>query len=139
MNQNIHFILLGVADVDKSAVFYDKIGWKRAKLSNPGFIVYHLAGVAIALIGRDVLAKDAGVEVGTGGFKGTALVHLVRSVEEVSETLEKAVKAGGTLVKPATVTPYGVAGYFKDPDGHLFEVDFEEKFEFDAEGRLILD
>jgi len=41
-------------------------------------------------------------------------------------------------VKPATVTPYGVAGYFKDPDGHLFEVDWEPTWVFDGDHRLQL-
>jgi len=53
--------------------------------------------------------------------------------------LAKAVEAGGTLVKPATRTHWGIAGYFKDLDGHLFEVDFEEAWVFDGEHRLVVD
>ena len=50
--------------------------------------------------------------------------------------LAKAAAAGGTIVKPATRTPYGIAGYFKDPDGHLFEVDYEEIWVFDHDHKL---
>lgn len=42
-------------------------------------------------------------------------------------------------VKPATRTHWGIAGYFKGPDGHLFEVDFEEAWVFDGEHRLVVD
>lgn len=47
--------------------------------------------------------------------------------------------AGGTLVKPATRTHWGVAGYFKDPDGHLFEVDYEDAWVFAPDHRLVVD
>lgn len=57
----------------------------------------------------------------------------------MGKILQRAVEAGGALVKPATETPYGVAGYFRDPDGHLFEVDYEEKFKFTEDYRLKTD
>jgi predicted lactoylglutathione lyase len=47
--------------------------------------------------------------------------------------------AGGRLVKPATRTQWGVAGYFTDPDGHLFEVDYEDAWVFDDGHRLVVD
>lgn len=50
----------------------------------------------------------------------------------------RAVEAGGTLVKPATKTQWGTAGYFRDPDGHLFEVDHEEVWVFDESDHLIV-
>lgn len=53
--------------------------------------------------------------------------------------LAKAVLAGGTLVKPATRTQSGVAGFFKDPDGHLFEVDYESAWVFDKDHHLVVD
>lgn len=67
------------------------------------------------------------------------LIYLAQAADEVPRILAKAVEAGGTLVKPATRTHWGIAGYFKDPDGHLFEVDFEEAWIFDDEHRLVVD
>jgi uncharacterized protein len=140
MKQRIHMILLGVSDVARSAAFYDNLGWKRASTSHAGFVMYDLGGFALALISRADFAADALSPTPEGqGFAGVGLIHLVQSVEDVARTLEKAVEAGGTLVKPATITPYGVAGYFRDPDGHLFEVDFEEKFRFDQQDHLIVE
>ena len=136
--QKLHIILLGVEDVRMSAGFYDKLGWKRAKTSHSGFVKYDLGGFTLALISRKDFAKDALYQTAKGeGFSGVGLIYLAKSADEVSQILTRAVEAGGTLVKPATVTPYGVAGYFKDLDGHLFEVDYEEKFKFDEAYRLI--
>jgi len=53
--------------------------------------------------------------------------------------LARAVEAGGTLVKPATKTQWGTAGYFRDPDGHLFEVDHEDVWVFDQNDHLVVE
>jgi predicted lactoylglutathione lyase len=136
--QRMHIVLLGVDDVQKSAAFYDALGWQRAKDSHAGFVKYDLGGYAMALISRTDFAKDALYESPERtGFPAVALIYLTRTAEDVERVLQKAVEAGGTLVKPATVTPYGVAGYFRDPNGHLFEVDWEEKFQFTDDYQLI--
>lgn len=138
ISQRLHFILLGVTDVQRAARFYDALGWHRAGDSHDGFVKYDLGGLALALINKDDLAKDAmQTSSDVGGFSGMALIYLAKQPEEVEKILDLAVKAGGKLVKPATVTPYGVAGYFMDPDGHLFEVDYEEKFRFTEDDKLV--
>ena len=128
----------GVENVELSSNFYDALGWKRAQDSHAGFVKYDLGGIAIALISKHDFANDALYDhANRTGFPSFALIYLVKSAEEVPLILQKAVDAGGELVKPATRTPFGVAGYFRDPDGHLFEVDYEEKFEFTEDYRLI--
>lgn len=139
IKQRLHIILLGVNDVAKSAAFYEALGWRRAPTSHAGFVKFDLGGFALALISRADLAKDAlSTEVQHSGFAGVALIHLVRTVEDVALALARAVEAGGTLVKPATKTQWGTAGYFRDPDGHLFEVDHEEVWVFDNDDHLIV-
>lgn len=139
-SQRLHLVLLGVKNVQTSAAFYEALGWKRSPTSNDGFVKFDLGGYALSLISREDFAKDALYESSQGsGFSGVALIYLAKSVEEVPKILEKAVQAGGTLVKPATRTHWGVAGYFKDPDGHLFEVDYEKPWKFDSEHKLIVD
>ncbi len=78
----------------------------------------------MALINQQDLAKDSLSEPARSGFSAVALIYLAKSAEEVPALLDKAVAVGGQLVKPTTQTPYGVAGYFKCPDGHLFEIDY---------------
>ncbi|MET0356954.1 MAG: VOC family protein, partial [Cellvibrio sp.] len=127
VKQRLHIILLGVDDVAKSAAFYEALGWQRASTSHAGFVKFDLGGFALALISRADLAKDSlATELQGSGFSGIALIHLVRNVEDVARILARAVEAGGTLVKPATKTQWGTAGYFRDPDGHFFEVEHEE-------------
>ncbi|HMW48403.1 MAG TPA: VOC family protein, partial [Cellvibrionaceae bacterium] len=111
-------------------------------------VKFNLGGYALCLISREALALDAGFNPteGTGfakqmaaEFSGIALIYLAKSAEEVPQILAQATAAGGTLVKPATRTHWGVAGYFKDPDGHLFEVDYEDAWVFDGEHHLVVD
>ncbi len=147
-SQRLHLILLGVQDVARSCQFYQALGWQKSPAGNDGFVKFNLGGYALCLISRQALAQDAGftIPAGTGfakqtgaEFSGIALIYLAKSAEEVPQILAQALAAGGTLVKPATRTHWGVAGYFKDPDGHLFEVDYEDAWVFDAEHHLVVD
>lgn len=139
-SQRLHLILLGVNDVKKSVEFYESLGWKKSPAGYDEFVKIDLGGYAIILFSRKDFAKDAQSEVHLHtGFSGIGFVYLTKTPEEVPEILERAVVAGGTLVKPATRTPWGIAGYFKDPDGHLFEVNYEKVWVLDEEHRLIVD
>ena len=138
--QRLHLILLGVNDVSTSCAFYESLGWKKSPTSNAGFVKFDLGGYALCLISRKDLAHDAMSATSQGtGFSGMALIYLANTAEEVPQILAHAVAAGGTLIKPATRTLWGIAGYFKDPDGHLFEVDFEQAWAFDDEHHLLVD
>jgi len=139
-SQRMHLVLLGVNDVTRSAQFYEALGWTRSPTGNDGFVKFNMGGYAICLINRADFARDALSPVAThSGFSGVALIHLARSVEDVPRILKKAEEAGGVIVKPATRTDWGVAGYFKDPDGHLFEVDYETVWAFDDAHHLRVD
>ena len=139
-SQRLHLILLGVASVPAATRFYEALGWTKSNTGNEGFAKFDMGGYALCLIGREDFARDACASTAAGaGFAGIALIHLARSAAEVPAILAKAVEAGGSIVKPATRTAWGIAGYFKDPDGHLFEVDFEETWVFDGKHRLIVD
>jgi uncharacterized glyoxalase superfamily protein PhnB len=55
----------------------------------------------------------------------TLCVGDLASQAEVDAAMRRAEQAGATIVKPAQPTFYGgYAGYFQDPDGHLWEVAF---------------
>jgi uncharacterized glyoxalase superfamily protein PhnB len=58
-----------------------------------------------------------------------SLGHNVSSESEVDTVMRQAEQAGARIVKPAQKTFYGgYAGYFQDPDGHLWEVAFNPGF-----------
>lgn len=139
-SQRMHLILLGVDNIDKSRAFYEALGWSKSPTGHDEFVKFDLGGYALCLLSRGGLAADSLAEVDASrGFNGVAFVYLAKTPEEVPAILAKAIEAGGSLVKPATRTPWGIAGYFKDPDGHLFEVDYEEVWVFDEQHRLVVD
>jgi catechol 2,3-dioxygenase-like lactoylglutathione lyase family enzyme len=79
-------------------------------------------GLVLALYPRSELAKDANVALAptTGAF---SIGHLVASKEEVDALLAQAEAAGATLTDEPHERPWGIySGYFRDPDGHLWEI-----------------
>ena len=87
-------------------------------------VFFQAGGLAFVLWGCENLAADAGTDDdGTDGFGGIVLAHNVRSPAEVDAILSSAAGAGAVITSPASPTSYGgYAGYFADPDGHLWEV-----------------
>ena len=123
MKPRISMITLGVADLERSIEFYEKkLGFPRLE-SPPEVAFFTLNGTWLGLYGREALAEDANVPAEGSGFNSFALAYNVTSETEVDETLAEAVAAGATLAKPAQKVFWGgYSGYFKDPDGHLWEV-----------------
>jgi len=144
-SQRLHLILLGVANVADATQFFESLGWTKSPTGHAGFAKFDLGGYALCLLPKKDLAVDALAEPvddsapKQSDFSGVAFVYLTKTPEEVPAILAKAVESGGTLVKPATRTPWGIAGYFKDPNGYLFEVDYEDPWVFDSEHRLVVD
>ncbi len=122
MEQRISLITLGVADLARSAAFYDGLGWRRAP-GPDGIVVYDLIGQSLALYPLKKLAEDVGVPAADLGHGGATLAHNVRDRADVAPLLAAAETAGGRLLKPAQDVFWGGhVGYFADPDGHLWEV-----------------
>ncbi len=96
--------------------------------------------MAVVLWGRDKLAADAGIEDGsTNGFGGIALAHNVGSTSEVDEITSAAAEAGAVVTCPPRETFYGgYAGYFADPDGHMWEIAYNPGFPLGDDGSLTI-
>jgi predicted lactoylglutathione lyase len=138
-SQRVHMIILGVDDIQKSTQFYSALGWIKTDNSNADFVRIDLGGHAIALLDRAKFGEEVlghPVERDTHPYKGIAFAHFVRRPSEVPEVLARALRAGGTLVKPVTRTPWGINAFFKDPDGYLFEIDYEDSWVFDDDHHL---
>ena len=66
---------------------------------------------------------DSGLPPDAPGATGFCLAHNVASREEVDAVMAQAAAAGAGIVKPAAATFWGgYAGYFQDPDRHLWEI-----------------
>ena len=124
MKPRISMITLGVRDLQASIEFYEKgLGLPRMD-SPPEVAFFTLNGTWLGLYGWDALAEDAGVPLAPGNdYNGFALAHNLESEEKVDAQFEEALRAGATAVKkPQKVFWGGYSGYFKDPDGHLWEI-----------------
>lgn len=123
MKPHISMITLGVRDLAIAIKFYEQgLGFPKME-SPPEVAFFTLNGSWLGLYGREALAEDATVSTQGSGFEGFALAHNVSSESDVDAVIQQAVAAGATLVKPAQKVFWGgYSGYFKDPDGHLWEV-----------------
>lgn len=136
MEARINVITLAVADLERALDFYrDGLGLKSSGVIanelvgdevNPAgaIAIFELRGeLILALYPRTELAKDANVALGppkTGEF---SIGHAVTSRAEVDALLTKAEAAGATLTDRPHDRPWGIySGYFRDLDGHLWEI-----------------
>jgi catechol 2,3-dioxygenase-like lactoylglutathione lyase family enzyme len=126
----ITLITLGVDDLEASLAFYrDGLGFATNGIIGTEFehgavaFIDLESGLKLALYPRKSLARDAGLPAGAPSATEFALSHNVISRGEVDAVMEQARRAGAVIVKEAQHTFWGgYAGYFQDPDGHLWEV-----------------
>ena len=135
----LSIVTLGVADVARSAAFYDRLGWERCASSMDEIVWFRTADGYLGIFSLADLAEDARIEDATRqGFGGITLAINVESAAIVDSSLDAAVAAGGSLLKPGTELPFGYGGYFADPDGHPWEVCYNRGFPIDANGRITI-
>lgn len=134
MEPRISIVTLGVDDLPRAIEFYrDGLGLPRREPGSPeeaeNVAFFELAGTWLALYPWDALADDATVSPEGEGFRGVTLAHNVASEERVDAVLSEAEAAGAEIVKPGQEVFWGgYSGYFRDPDGHLWEVAWNPGF-----------
>lgn len=135
----LSIVTLGVADVARAEAFYRHLGWERCASSMTEIAWFRTADTYLGLFGLADLAEDARVEDATRrGFGGITLAINVESREMVDASLNAAVAAGGTIMKPGTDLPFGYGGYFADPDGYPWEVCYNPGFPIGEDGRITI-
>lgn len=130
MQPRVTVITVCVDDLEKSVRFYEEgLGLKTEGIIGKEFehgavAFFELqAGLKLAIWPRKSLAHDSGLPLGKPSATELSLGHNVSSMAEVDAVMEQAKNAGAVIVKPAQDTFWGgYAGYFQDPDQHLWEV-----------------
>jgi catechol 2,3-dioxygenase-like lactoylglutathione lyase family enzyme len=130
MQPRITLLTLGVDDLERALAFYrDGLGFPTRGIVGQeyehGAVVFFelQAGLGLALWPRASLAADSALVQSAPSPSDFSIAHNVRSRDEVDAVLEQARLAGAVIVQDARETFWGgYAGYFQDPDGHLWEV-----------------
>jgi len=139
VKQRLSMVTLGVADVAKARAFYERLGFVIEPFDSEDVAFFDMNGIVFGVYGRDALAKDADVPKEGTGFRAASLGINLETEDEVDQTLREACSAGGVITKPAEKVFWGgYSGYFKDPDGHLWEVSHNPFWSFDEVGRVVL-
>jgi uncharacterized protein len=136
MEPRFTILTLGVDDIERSLTFYrDGLGFPSPGIVGKEFEHGEAAffdlkhGIKLALYSRSNLAWDAKIPKGDASATEFSIGYNVSSKEEVDAIMEIAKKAGANITKPAQKTFWGgYAGYFQDPDGHLWEVAYNPQW-----------
>jgi catechol 2,3-dioxygenase-like lactoylglutathione lyase family enzyme len=137
MKPRITLLTLGVDDLQKAVAFYrDGLGLPTegivgTEFENGAVAFFKLqAGLQLALWPRGSIATDCGLSIGPRSPAEFTIAHNVTTKAEVDAVMEQAVRAGARMLKSAHDTAWGgYAGYFQDPDGHVWEVAWNAQWE----------
>jgi uncharacterized protein len=130
MKPRITLLTLGVDDLERAVRFYrDGLGFTTEGIVGTEFeygavAFFDLqAGLKLALWPRKSIARDTAIPAGSPNPIEFTIGHNVSSKADVDAVMGQAKDAGAVVVRPPHDTFWGgYAGYFQDPDGHLWEV-----------------
>lgn len=136
MKPQINVITLAVNNLEKSVAFYrDGLGLPTKGIIGTEFTgsatepagavcFFELGGgLILAVYPRSELAKDSRLPDMPASSLEFSIGYLAESKDEVDRLIKQAKGAGATVTDSPHDRPWGIySGYFKDLDGHLWEI-----------------
>jgi len=130
MKPRIKILTLAVTDLERSLRFYrDGLGLKTKGIVGEQFdhgavVFFHLEGdLMLALWPAASLSKDAKIKTTEARLGAVSIGYFMNSKGDVDAFVRRAEKAGAKVADPPKDRFWGgYSGYFRDPDGHLWEV-----------------
>jgi catechol 2,3-dioxygenase-like lactoylglutathione lyase family enzyme len=141
MKARLDVITLAVRDLKRALAFYrDGLGlatkgivgteFPATDRDAAGAVAFFemQGGIMLALYPRQELAKDAGLPNAPPSSVEFSLGYIAESRSEVDALITRALAAGAIATEPPRQRPWGIySGYFRDPDGHLWEIIWNQK------------
>lgn len=125
MKPKINIITLAVDDLEKSIAFYkDGLGLPMEELvEGADHIIFGLEGDLSLVLSLRSELEEFNQSNSVEKSSEVILSSAVESKEEVDSILKTATEFGGSIL-PNQPKEYdwGYSGYFKDPDGHMWEI-----------------
>jgi catechol 2,3-dioxygenase-like lactoylglutathione lyase family enzyme len=136
MKPRIKVLTLAVDDLERSLVFYrDGMGLETKGITGQQFedgavVFFHMNDdLILALWPSASLSKDARIAATPTRLGAVSIGHIVKSKEEVDTVVKQAEQAGAVVTdRPRDRFWGGYSGYFRDPDGHLWEIAWNPEF-----------
>jgi predicted lactoylglutathione lyase len=122
----ISAVILVTDRLAEQRAFYESLGWSTPAPPDATFVPFALAGAALVLTTADAACDEAGVDHRFAALTG------MRSADAVDAGLAAATEAGGEVVQAGRERPFGHGGWFRDPDGNLWELAFAPEAAFGA-------
>ncbi|CAD7337914.1 MULTISPECIES: VOC family protein [unclassified Sphingobium] len=130
--QRLSHLALGVAEVERAALFYEALGWERASASRDQVALFNAHGMVISFSERKALASRilqredlnrTNRSPVTSPISSSILVYVVRPEDDLRAMLDRAVANGATILSDLEEFADGSAkAFFADPDGHVWEL-----------------
>jgi hypothetical protein len=129
----ISYITLGVSDLETMQDFYTALGFELQKNSDDQehpYAMYKSGSVFLALYPKHLLAEQSGTDI-SGENSALSISLNVENKQAVDDLLLLVKEQKAEVSRnPFEAKWGGYCGYFKDPEGNLWEVVWNEGYQF---------
>lgn len=119
-----YWLTFGSHDLERSRAFYSALGFETGDMPGGAGYTFKPDGRTMVCVFPSAAFAPmvAGEVVDSSRSQEVVQSVQVESREAIDALVEKALAAGGRAVGEVKAQPYGFAGGFTDPDGHVWAV-----------------